>query len=93
MWTVASALWFSASHSRQVALFDDARVGWNRSELRNQLPDIAAIDMFVVATATFQLVYALIVLSFDRRRIVHFAVTPNPAQDWLSRQSVEPLER
>ena len=31
-----------------------------RSFLRNHLPDIAAIDMFVVATATFQLLYALI---------------------------------
>src|SRR5215471_4234607 len=60
-----------------------------RSFLRNHLPDIAAIDMFVVATATFQLLYALIVLRLDRRWIVHFAVTPNPTQDWLSRQMTE----
>jgi putative transposase len=39
-----------------------------RSFLRNHLPDIAAVDMFVVFTATFQLLYALIVLSLDRRR-------------------------
>jgi putative transposase len=57
-----------------------------RSFLHNHLPDIAAIDMFVVATATFQLLYALIVLSLDRRRVVHFEVTRNPKQDWLSRQ-------
>src|SRR6516225_8483546 len=54
-----------------------------RTFLRNHLPDIAAIDMFVVATATFRLLYALIVLSLDRRRVVHFEVTPNPTQDWL----------
>jgi putative transposase len=60
-----------------------------RSFLSNHLPDIAAIDMFVVATATFQLLYALIVLSLDRRRVVHFEVTPNPTQDWLSRQMTE----
>jgi integrase-like protein len=60
-----------------------------RSFLRNHLPDIAAIDMFVVATATFQLIYALIVLSLDRRQVLHFAVTPNPTQDWLSRQMTE----
>jgi hypothetical protein len=59
------------------------------AQLNNHLPDIAAIDMFVVATATFQLLYALIVLSLDRRRVVHFAVTPNPTQDWLSRQMTE----
>ena len=40
-----------------------------RSFLRNHLPDIAAIDMFVVATATFRLLYALIVLSLDRRQV------------------------
>ena len=38
-----------------------------RSFLRNHLLDIAAIDMFVVATATFHLLYALIVLSLDRQ--------------------------
>jgi hypothetical protein len=59
-----------------------------RSFLHNHLPDIAAMDMFMVPT-TFRLLYALIVLSLDRRRVVHFAVTPNPTQDWLSRQMTE----
>src|SRR2546429_2958943 len=60
-----------------------------RSFLRNHLQDIVAIDMFVVATATFHLLDALIVLSLDRRRVIHFAVPPNPTQDWLSRQMTE----
>ncbi len=60
-----------------------------RSFLHNHLTDIAAIDMFVVATATFRLLYALIVLGLDRRRIVHFGVTENPTQVWLSRQMTE----
>jgi transposase InsO family protein len=60
-----------------------------RSFLHNHLPDIAAIDMFVVATATFRLLYTLIVLSLDRRRVVHFEVTHNPTQDWLSGQMTE----
>jgi hypothetical protein len=51
-----------------------------RSFLHNHLTDIAAIDMFVVATATFCLLYALIVLKHDRRRIFHFEVTQNPTQ-------------
>jgi hypothetical protein len=37
----------------------------------------------------FQLLHTLIVLSLDRRRVVHFGVTPNPTQDWLSRQMTE----
>jgi transposase InsO family protein len=60
-----------------------------RSFLRNHLPDIAAIDMFVVATATFRLLYALIVLSLDRRRVAHFEITQNPTQVWLSGQMTE----
>jgi putative transposase len=60
-----------------------------RNFLRNHLPEIVAMDMFVVATATFRLLYTLIVLSLDRRRVVHFEVTPNPTQDWLSGQMTE----
>src|SRR5450755_3963577 len=60
-----------------------------RSFLHNHLTDIAAIDMFVVTTATFRLLYALIVLGHDRRRIIHFDVTQNPTQVWLSRQMTE----
>ena len=45
--------------------------------------------MFVVATATFRLLYALIVLGHDRRRIIHFDVTQNPTQVWLARQMTE----
>src|ERR1035437_4054833 len=60
-----------------------------RSFLHNHLTEIAAIDMFVVATATFRLLYALIVLSLDRRRVIHFGVTENPTQVWLSRQMTE----
>ena len=47
-----------------------------RSFLQNHLTDIVAIDMFVVATATFRLLYALIVLGHDRRRVTHF-MSPN----------------
>jgi Integrase core domain len=60
-----------------------------RSFLHNHLIEIAAIDMFVVATATFRPLYALIVLGHDRRRVIHFGVTENPTQVWLSRQMTE----
>src|ERR1700716_2918048 len=60
-----------------------------RGFLRNQLGDTVAIDMFVVATATFRLLYTVIVLGHDRRRIIHFDVTQNPTQVWLARQMTE----
>jgi len=49
-----------------------------RSFLRNQMPDTAAVDMFVVATARFRLLSALIVLGHERRKVIHCDVTPNP---------------
>ena len=45
--------------------------------------------MFVVATATFQLLYALVILGHDRRKIIQFAVTQNPTQAWLAHQMTE----
>ena len=59
------------------------------SFLQNHLTDIVAIDMFVVVSATFRLLYALIVLGHDRRRVMHFNVTQYPTQAWLSRQLTE----
>jgi putative transposase len=50
---------------------------------------IAAVDMFMVATVTFELLYAVIVLSHHRRRVIHFEVTQNPTQAWLARQITE----
>ena len=60
-----------------------------RSFLRNHMTVIAAVDMFVVATATFKLLYAVIVLSHHRRRVIHFEVTQNPTQAWLAQQITE----
>jgi putative transposase len=60
-----------------------------RSFPQNHITDIAAVDMFVVATATFGLLYAVIVLGHDRRRVIHFDVTQNPTQTWLARQITE----
>src|SRR3984893_5807752 len=59
-----------------------------RTFLQNHMTDIIAVDMFVVATATFRLFYALILLGHDRRRIIHFNITQNPTQAWLSRQTL-----
>jgi transposase InsO family protein len=60
-----------------------------RSFLHNHMHCLTAIDMFVVVTATFRLLYALIVLGHDRRKVIHFDVTENPTQDWLARQLTE----
>ncbi len=60
-----------------------------RSFLRNQASGIAAIDMFVVPSATFRLLFVALILVHDRRKVVHFNVTRNPTAVWLSRQLTE----
>jgi transposase InsO family protein len=60
-----------------------------RSFLRNHAGGIAAIDMFVVASASFRLLYVMIILAHDRRKIMRTAVTEHPTEAWLSRQVTE----
>jgi hypothetical protein len=45
--------------------------------------------MFVVAAASFRLLYAMIILAHDRRKIVRFDVTLHPTAGWLSRHVTE----
>jgi hypothetical protein len=60
-----------------------------RTFLRNQAEGIAAIDLFVVASASFQLLYVMIILAHGRRKIMRTAVTEHPTAVWLSRQITE----
>ena len=50
---------------------------------------IVAVDMFVVATATFRMPYAMIVLDHNRSRVIHFEIIRNPTQVWLAQQITE----
>lgn len=54
--------------------------------LRNHLSETAAIDFFVVPTATFRVLYVFVVLSLDRRKVLHFNVTAHPSAQWTSQQ-------
>ncbi|MGO8804751.1 integrase core domain-containing protein [Candidatus Binatus sp.] len=60
-----------------------------RSFLRNRSEGIAAIDMFVVASASFRLLYVMIFLAHDHWKIMRTAVTEHPTAGWLSRQITE----
>jgi transposase InsO family protein len=62
--------------------------GW-RTFLRNHAPDIAAMDLFVVPTIGFKLLYGLIIVRLARRRLVWVAVTANPTAEWIARQISE----
>jgi hypothetical protein len=57
--------------------------------LRNHAEAIAAIDMCVVPTLTFELLFAFLVLGHGRRRLLWFEVTRHPTAEWLARQITE----
>jgi len=62
--------------------------GW-RTFLRNHAPDIAAMDLFVVPSIGFNLLYSLIIVRLDRRHLIWVNVTTNPTADWIARQLSE----
>src|SRR6202790_2291117 len=62
--------------------------GW-LTFLRNHAPDIAAMDLFVVRTVGFDLLYALVIVRLDRRDLVWINVTTNPTAEWVARQITE----
>ncbi len=57
--------------------------------LRNHMNCTAAIDFLVVPTLTFRVLYVVVILSHERRKLVHLAVTTNPTADWIARQVTE----
>src|SRR3979490_700968 len=62
--------------------------GW-RTFLRNHAPDIAAMDLFVVPTIGFKLLYGFVIVRIDRRDFVWIHVTTNPTAEWIARQITE----
>ena len=55
-----------------------------RTFLDNHVRDLASIDFFTVPTAGLRVLFVFIVLSHDRRRVIHFNVTEHPTADWTA---------
>ncbi len=62
--------------------------GW-RTFLKNHIDGIATIDLFVLPTITFQILYCLIILRHGRRFWMSFGVTANPTGEWIAHQVTE----
>jgi transposase InsO family protein len=60
-----------------------------RTFLKNHTKDLVSLDFFVVPTITFRLLFVFVILSHDRRRPIHLAVTANPTAEWTTRQLLE----
>ena len=57
-----------------------------RTFLANHVHQIVAADFFVVPTAPGRLLFVLVILAHDRRRVVHTAVTAHPTAAWTAQQ-------
>ena len=62
--------------------------GW-KTFFRNNAQAIAAIDLFVVPTLTFERLFAFLVLGHGRRQLLWFEVTRHPTAEWLAQQITE----
>jgi hypothetical protein len=62
--------------------------GW-KTFLHNHADGIASIDLFVVPTISFRLLYGLLLLHHDRRQILWLGVTAHPTAEWISHQLTE----
>ena len=68
---------------------------WCRPGTETPMPEefstegIASIDLFVVPTISFKLLYGLLILRHDRGRILWIGVTRSPTSEWIARQVSE----
>ena len=59
--------------------------GW-KTFLRNHDAGIVSLDLFVVRTIAFKLLYGLVILRHARRRLVTISVATNPTAQWIAGQ-------
>ena len=62
--------------------------GW-KTFLHNHADGIASIDLFVVPTISFRLLYGLLILKHGRREILRLSATAHPRAEWISQQLTE----
>jgi len=56
--------------------------------LTNHMQDLVALDFFVVPTVTHSVLFVLLILAHERRRVVHFNVTEHPTAAWTTQQLI-----
>jgi transposase InsO family protein len=74
--------------AKYMAEADPSGQRWS-SLLRNHSPHIAAMDLFVVPTIGFNLLYVLVIVRLARRELVWLNVTAHPTAEWIAQQITE----
>ena len=62
--------------------------GW-KTFLRNHADGIASMDLFLVPTISFRLLYGFLILRHSRRELLWLGVTAHPSAEWIARQLTE----
>ena len=62
--------------------------GW-KTFLRNHSDGIASMDLFLVPTISFRLLYGFLILQHSRRKLLWLGVTAHPSAEWIARQLTE----
>ena len=57
--------------------------------LTTHVSQLVSVDFFTVHTVWFEILFVLVVLAHERRRVVHFNVTAHPTAEWTAQQIVE----
>ena len=57
-----------------------------QSFLENHRKEIWSMDFAVVPMLTFKILYILVIISHERRKIEHFAITEHPTAAWMKQQ-------
>jgi transposase InsO family protein len=60
-----------------------------RAFLANHMKELVSLDFFTVPTVRFNVLFVLIILAHDRRRVMHFHITEHPTARWTAQQVVE----
>jgi putative transposase len=57
--------------------------------LTNHVQDFVSLDVFVVPTVTYNVLFVLVILAHERRRVLHVNVTEHPTATWTTQQVVD----
>ncbi len=57
--------------------------------LTNHLSALVSMDFFIVPTLTGRVLFVLVLLTYQRRRIVHIGITDHPTAAWTAQQVID----
>jgi putative transposase len=56
--------------------------------LNNHMQDLVSLDFFTVPTVIYKVLFVLLILTHERRRVVHLNVTDHPTAEWTTQQII-----